>query len=694
MNHPQTTIYHPQWEKILIVAITLLAFAVRVWQLEGVPPGWRDDELINSLVISQKVLAGEWQVYYADASGHEALYHVLNAAFLGLFGANIVGIRLLSVFLGTLTVPLTWLLGRKLWGRTVGLLAAAGLALGFWSLMYSRIGLRHILMPVTMLLAFYFFWNGLDSRRLEIGDWKLGTLKISNLQSPISFVIAGIWIGLGFYVYFASRGVPLILGVFSVYLAVVARPLLKQKWRGIALMFGVAAVLALPLFITLGRQPESEARVSELAVPLVEAGLGNFTPLQKHIIATLSMFHADGDAEWLYNIPHRPLFGPLGAILFWAGVAITTYYAFLSIFQYLRTLIRRPTTDRQPPTADYGSRNSDDRLRITNYSLPSAFLLIWWLAGISPGFISVPPASLGHTILAQPVTFMLMAVPVDRFASGKFAGSKFTAAALGIVLLLSIAARDFPDYFAEWPQRGMTRFLYRAEIDDVAAYVNEHPELTDFGIAGLLAGPWDKLALQIGLKGSTAVFPRWYNPERAIFVEPSTLFTEYPDVPAAFEGSWQKSEKVDRTGGYWLSQVNTAVSTDNATCFQNGLCVVSAEYDPETGVLVLGWWAERPLDLPPFQLISNPPPPGIDTRPRLSVFAQLLDAEGNFMTGDDGLWVDPYSVQPGDIFLQQHYLNLPGKMDSAVIAFGLYDPLLETRILTDDGRDHITLEIR
>ncbi len=89
-----------QIELALIVTITLLAFGLRLWQLEATPPGWRDDEIINSLVISQHVLDGDWAVYYADASGHEALYHALNAIFLGLFGATIWGIRYLSVHLG------------------------------------------------------------------------------------------------------------------------------------------------------------------------------------------------------------------------------------------------------------------------------------------------------------------------------------------------------------------------------------------------------------------------------------------------------------------------------------------------------------------------------------------------------------------------------------------------------------------
>ena len=92
---------------VVIIFLTLLALFLRLWRLEEVPPGWRDDELINSLVISQKVLDGDWAIYYPDASGHEALYHFLSAVTLGIFGPGTAGIRWLPAILGTMTIPLT-----------------------------------------------------------------------------------------------------------------------------------------------------------------------------------------------------------------------------------------------------------------------------------------------------------------------------------------------------------------------------------------------------------------------------------------------------------------------------------------------------------------------------------------------------------------------------------------------------------
>lgn len=663
----------------LLVGLTLFAFGLRLWRLDSVPPGWRDDELINSLVISQKVIDGDWAVYYPDASGHEALYHALNAFMLWVFGANIIGIRLLSVFLGTLTVPATYVLGRRLFGWRVGVIAAAGLSVSFWALMYSRIGLRHVLMPLLTVLAFAAFWRGFAKLKIEDSRLKFGF----NHQSSL-FALAALFVGLGFYTYFASRGVPLILAAFLGGVWLVDRARFWRQWRGWLLMFVLMGVLALPLVWTLGQQPESEARVAELAVPVIAAREGDLRPLWQFTTTTLGMFHATGDNEWLYNIPDRPVFGFVGAVFFWLGVALAA--------------IRIPLAVFRKPTSGNGSRFTDD-------DFAHAFLLLWWLAGIAPGFISVPPASLGHTILAQPATFILVALPIQRLMIDdlglKKSGFNLKSSIINLqsvimwgavlVLIGSIAARDWPAYFEEWPQRGMARFLYRAEVHEVAGFVNGRDDLTDFGVTGLLAGPWDRVALAIDLAQPTAVSPRWYNPTRAVVLRPSLSFTGYPDVEDAYAAIHESTGQ--RVGGYTLAQTTVALPDGERVCFENGLCWATADFNPETGLLELGWEvADTPgseLQLPPMPLISNPPPPGVYSGPRLAVFAQLLDADGNFVAGDDGLWVDPVTLRSGDQFLQQHWLV--GVGETAV--FGLYDPMTGERILTVDGRDYLELTI-
>ena len=59
---------------------------------------------------------------------------------------------------------------------------------------------------------------------------------------------------------------------------------------------------------------------------------------------------------------------------------------------------------------------------------------------------------------------------------------------------------------------------------------------------------------------------------------------------------------------------------------------------------------------------------------------------------DDGLWVDPYSLRPGDQILQVHQLDVPIPSESYRLEMGLYDPMTGERWRTPQGRD--SLEIR
>lgn len=637
----------------LIVGITLLAFFLRVWRLDEVPPGWSDDELSDILVIAQKVFQGDFSVYYVDATGLEAPYFMVAGLFLKMLGFNALSIRLLSALLGTLAIPLIYQVGRRAFSRRVALLAAALLATSFWALIYSRVNIRHISLPVFVLGAVFFFWQGVQTGKRR------------------SFAIAGLWMGFGFYTYFASRGVPLILIAFSLYLWLADRARWQRSWRGQLLALLLALALSIPLVISLARQEGADARVVEVAVPLVAAREGDFEPLRRHIWRTLKMFHADGDDEFLYNIPGRPVFGPVGALALAGGLLVAGWYAL-------------------QPLRRSGAARPDH--------LAAGFLLLWWAAGITPGFLSVPPASLGHTIVAQPATYLLAALPLQPL--GRLPQRRWLALVLALLLFTAGAARNLPDYFQTWPERGNTRFLYHADVQDVAEFLAEHPEVRDFAISGLLAGPWDREALRIDMAnaGVTGARPRWYNPQRAVFLalggEPAVAFAGYPRVERAYEKAYEPLP-APPAGGYQLSRVTLQAEPGPAlACFGNGLCLLQTGYDQQSGVLHLTWELAAELDLPDIPLLSIPPPPNADASPRLWVFAHLLDSNGEYLAGEDGLWVDPETLQPGDVFRQQHILREPAGRAAAAVAVGLYDPLTGERWETETGQDSVQIPLR
>ena len=142
---------------------------------------------------------------------------------------------------------------------------------------------------------------------------------------------------------------------------------------------------------------------------------------------------------------------------------------------------------------------------------------------------------------------------------------------------------------------------------------------------------------------------------------------------------------------YQLREVergSLAISDDR--CFQNGLCIDWVEW--ETPQLDIIWRVANPVDVPARKITSFPPIPGDYGGPRLLAFTHLWNTNGDRLTGDDGWWVDPETLQPGDRFVQRHILIPPD--DSATqIAIGLYDPMTGERILTESGADHFAVPL-
>ncbi|MGD2105709.1 MAG: glycosyltransferase family 39 protein [Anaerolineae bacterium] len=644
------------------VGLLLVAWALRLCLLQEVPPGWRDDELINIHALSNQLLQGEFPIYYLGASGHEPLYHHLHAGVHAILGFNVLSGHILSVAFGLLSVALTYSLVRRLFPDEVAVagVAALTLATSFWSLMYSRTGIRHISLPPFFVATVYVLWHRLDAEELSTGSW----------------LLLGFLLGASLYTYTASRVLPVLLIVFVAYLGLFHGDRMEGRWRGLALAFLVAALLAAPLGVAIARGRSSraiegigaDARVTKLATPLRALKNGEVAPLLISVVKTLGMFHASGDPEWLYNIPDRPVFNPLGGVLLWFGVALCLY-----------------------------------RWREPRYF----FLLPCLGLGLSPAFISTPPASLGHTIAAQPAAYILPAlalVEIRRWVWARQASqvegvpvqARFLGFAVTLILasfVLSSVVRDIRDYFTVWPERGMVRFLYRADHREAAEYLHAHPEITDVAIGSGLVGPWDRIALDVDV-GRDRVAPRLFNPERALVWsggdEPAfVLLTSWPDPSRPIQEFLEPGRRVSsHLELHTPSFVGGSQSIVSGTTFANGLALAEARWledrplaPGQVGDLLTVWDVVEPLDLPEEPVVAQPPPPDTYSGPRLAVFVHLTDAEGRVLDTDDGLWVDPLTLQPGDRFVQIHRLSAPAASTAErhALELGLYDPKTNQR---------------
>lgn len=650
----------------LVVALLLLAWGLRVCYLEEVPPGWRDDELINIHALSNQVLEGRFPIYYLGASGHEPLYHHLHAGVHALFGFNVLSGHILSAAFGLLSIALTYALARRLFPgeRAIAVVASATLAASFWSLMYSRTAIRHISLPPFALATIYVFWRQIDAERPRLVGWGL----------------LGLLLAATLYTYTASRLLPVLLVGFMGYLALFHRDQFHKHSRGVAMALVVMALLVAPLgaAIVRGRSTRAiegigaDARVTELATPLRALRNGDPRPMLASVVETMGMFHASGDPEWLYNIAGRPVFSFFGGALLWSGVAFC----------------------------------------VSRWRQPRFFFLLPWLGlGLSPAFISTPAASLSHTIFAQPAAYLLLAVALVSLCSWlRSRGASVIACVLFLAIsVTAISVRDLRDYFVIWPKRGMVRILYRADHREVAYYLNEHPEMADVAVGSALMGPWDRIALEVDVE-QEGVTPRLFDPERTLLwtVENGptpVLMPSWPDAAPPIADFLENGETVSpHLTRYALSSNSDSPSLAPKTRFANGLVLTGARWLNEDrlapgreATLLTTWRVAAPLDLPAMPIVAQPPPPRTYTGPRLSVFAHVVDTGGRVQALDDGLWVDPLTLRPGDRFVQLHRFVVPADASEGPysLQLGLYDPKTNDRwpIDGDSPNDLVVISV-
>lgn len=216
---------------VALLAVTLTALVLRLWDLGGVPSGFTADEAgmgynAFSLLETGRDRTGQsWPLYVDNFSDRiEATYSYLAMPGVALFGLSEVSTRLPAALAGALTVPVLFVIGRGLFGTSAGLAAAALLAVSPWSLHMSRHAGSPPLMVLTLCLALAAFVRGRTSPRWLVASAGLFAISL--------------------YTYPAARGfVPLFgLALAALFVADLWRSHRREALAGVALF----ALLCLP----------------------------------------------------------------------------------------------------------------------------------------------------------------------------------------------------------------------------------------------------------------------------------------------------------------------------------------------------------------------------------------------------------------------------------------------------------------
>jgi uncharacterized membrane protein len=181
----------PLWEGALVIVLTIIGFGLRYWNLEEIPSHVDNDVALMGTFGLRLIEAGQFNWIGNSGSEHLLSYDQLKAWSMRLFGQGHYGVVMFSVLFGTFSLPLVYLLGRELGGRSVGLISIALQTISYTHIHFSRI-LFGSSATFFALLVFYFLIRGFRSRA---SNW---------------YGLAGLALGLGLLTYDSSRVIPVI----------------------------------------------------------------------------------------------------------------------------------------------------------------------------------------------------------------------------------------------------------------------------------------------------------------------------------------------------------------------------------------------------------------------------------------------------------------------------------------------------
>ena len=206
-----------------------LAFLLRVFRPEEYPLIFSGNEGSVGLV-GLDILAGRYNNPFASAwFSFPGLYFFIPAGSLAVFGHTLTALRIPSILAGALMVPLTYLLGRAMYGRQTGIMAALLLAGFNIHIHFSRLGLSNA-------------WDGLFFVAVIGLVWYAWEHEKRNL-----FLLAGVSLGLAQYLYVTSHILLILIPLWLFIAARSDRSRFKRLIPDLVLMLLVTVAVVLPL---------------------------------------------------------------------------------------------------------------------------------------------------------------------------------------------------------------------------------------------------------------------------------------------------------------------------------------------------------------------------------------------------------------------------------------------------------------
>jgi hypothetical protein len=472
-------------------------------------------------------------------------------------------------------------------------------------------------------------------------------------QSPnLLFILSGLLAGLSLHTYMAARAVPIFFALYTLYLLLFHRRAFRRQWRGIALFWVALGLVAAPLALYLLDNPNAEIRIAEVDAPLRALLAGDARPVLANALKIVGMFGLRGDPLWRQNIAGRPVFDPVMAALFYAGVAFSLW------------------------------RWRDKR---------HAFLLLWLAASVIPSLVTIDAPSSIRIINLLPVLMLFPLVfihitPDLSTVREKLSPELATGLINGALVLLSgyTAWSTVVGLWGVWPANDEVRFVWQAALTEAAAYLDGSGGAEPAAVGGWTPETMDPPTMKLSLRREDLSL-RYLDPTQSLIfpgtqaggviriVTPAAL----PFAPhlRSIVDAWEQSSG-EITVYEVPARLDIGPQFPADETFDEALRFLGFDRIDNCSIgescSLASYW----------QVIA--PPDG----PR-RMFLHAVGDNGEIVAQDDRLGAPAEHWQAGDVIIQ--LLTVPET--TGELRLGVYDPRRDgRRLTTGDGAEYIVLQ--
>jgi 4-amino-4-deoxy-L-arabinose transferase-like glycosyltransferase len=260
--------------RIGLLVIIYVAFMLRVIRLDFQPLWWDEG----------------WTLYFATADIptmiartaidiHPPFYYLILHLWTLVAGSSAISVRLFSAFVGIVSIPLIFLVGRRLFGVRVGIIAALAMALAPLHIYYSQESRMYALATLLVLASVYLFLTLLQREEKGGASW-------------IHWVLYLLVTALAMYTQYYAAFIPAAQTIFLLVSYRRHRTFLV-KWLGAQI---VLVLVYLPWLMYAGSK-----LVAYVSTKLVKEGdvpIGLFTYFRQHLLA-FAVGHLSQDRDFL-----------------------------------------------------------------------------------------------------------------------------------------------------------------------------------------------------------------------------------------------------------------------------------------------------------------------------------------------------------------------------------------------------------